>query len=254
LLAHVMEQPPAPSELNPNCPPVLEQVILRALKKSANERYADMQEMVEALKAILATPAPQIEASLKQQTAPPPAEAEKAEPAAEEAEESGGGFFSSVRKLFGGGKPEKKEGDTASRTAPRPQVEVPDEDSSIEEEYEGTMQLDLSGYSAEPGARLIMQDKNIVIDVPDKRTVVVGRTYRNNVVDLDLEPYEASKLGVSRNHARMTKQGDAWMLEDLGSLNGTFVNNVEVKEGNPVALKDGDAVRFSHMSFVFMQS
>ena len=246
LLAHVTEPPPAPRELNPKCPPALEQVILRTLKKSASERYADMQEMVNALKAILAMLPSEIEESLKEE--PPHHEEPKVEPEVEA--KPSGGLFGSVRKLFGR-KPEEKEADTASRTAPRPQLEVPESD--VESEYEGTMQLDIgSAVGAVP--RIILKDKNITLELPEIDQVIVGRTYRNNVVDLDLEPYEASKFGVSRKHARLIKQGELWLLEDLGSMNGTFVNNVEVRQGNPVALKDGDNLRFSHMSFVFMQS
>jgi len=246
LLAHVMETPPSPREFNPKCPPALEQVVLKTLKKSPDERYADMQEMVDALKVILAMPPVDIEESLKEE--PPHHEEPKVEPKVE-AKPSGGGLFGSVRKLFGR-KPEEKESDTASRTAPRPQLEVPESDF---EDYEGTMQMDL-GSSAEAVPRIILKDKNITLELPDKGQVIVGRTYRDNVVDLDLEPYEASKYGVSRKHARLMKQGDLWLLEDLGSMNGTFINNVEVRQGSPILLKDGDNLRFSHMSFIFMQS
>ena len=116
------------------------------------------------------------------------------------------------------------------------------------------MQMDLGPSSVEGVPRIILKEKNITLELPDKDNIVVGRTYRTNVVDLDLEPYEASKYGVSRNHARFLRQGDLCLLEDLGSLNGTFVNNMEARQGNPVVLKDGDTVRFSHMSFIFKQS
>ena len=248
LLAHVTEQPPAPRDLNPKCPPVLEQVILKTLKKSADERYATMQELVDVLKSILAMPAASIEESLREQ--PPHRDALKSEPSVE-AKPSGGGLFGSVRKLFGR-KPDERESSTASRTAPRPQLEVPESDFA--NDYEGTMQMDIGPSSAGAAPRIILKDKNISLEFPDKGQIIVGRTYRNNIVDLDLEPYEASKYGVSRKHARLVKQDELWLLEDLGSLNGTFVNNVEVRQGNPMVLKDGDNVRFSHMSFIFMQA
>ena len=50
---------------------------------------------------------------------------------------------------------------------------------------------------------------------------------------------------VSRNHARITIEGERAMLEDLGSKNGTQIM------GEPIAgaslLKDGDEIEFGHV-------
>jgi len=45
---------------------------------------------------------------------------------------------------------------------------------------------------------------------------------------------------VSRFHARITRQGKSFVLEDLGSKNGTFVNGVPIT--SPYTLKDGDEI------------
>lgn len=50
----------------------------------------------------------------------------------------------------------------------------------------------------------------------NKNVVTLGRDQDNDVVVDDAE--------VSRHHARLTLQGSNWVLEDLGSRNGTFVN------------------------------
>lgn len=63
--------------------------------------------------------------------------------------------------------------------------------------------------------------------------VVIGRSPS---CDIQInEPY------VSANHARLTLQGPALVLEDLGSTNGTTVNGHAVVE--PVTLRDGDDVQ-----------
>jgi hypothetical protein len=54
---------------------------------------------------------------------------------------------------------------------------------------------------------------------------------------------------VSRRHARLTWDGQDALLEDLGSKNGTFLAGVRISV--PVALKDGDEVRFGLVTFVF---
>src|SRR5947207_1269323 len=45
---------------------------------------------------------------------------------------------------------------------------------------------------------------------------------------------------VSREHAHISKQGDAYLVEDLGSKNGTWLNDVPVK--SPVPLSNGDTL------------
>jgi len=39
----------------------------------------------------------------------------------------------------------------------------------------------------------------------------------------------------STHHARLTRRGDSWVIEDLGSTNGTFVGRTRVREPMPVA-------------------
>ena len=64
-------------------------------------------------------------------------------------------------------------------------------------------------------------------------SVMVGRDRTCSIV--------LSHPAVSRRHARMTLNGASWILEDLKSANGTYVNNTRVER---VSLKPGDVVRF----------
>ncbi len=52
----------------------------------------------------------------------------------------------------------------------------------------------------------------------------------------------------SRNHARIARRGEGWVLEDFGSVNGTFVNSKRVREHE---LQDGDRVRIGATEFRF---
>lgn len=63
--------------------------------------------------------------------------------------------------------------------------------------------------------------------------VVVGRSPSSDIV-ID-EPY------VSSTHARLTLQGPALVLEDLGSTNGTMVNGHLIDQ--PVTLREADEVQ-----------
>ncbi len=62
--------------------------------------------------------------------------------------------------------------------------------------------------------------------------LIIGRDSSSGVAINDAE--------VSRKHARLTFQGGKYVLEDLGSTNGTFVNGQRL--ASPTVLKSGDVV------------
>ena len=58
---------------------------------------------------------------------------------------------------------------------------------------------------------------------------------------------------VSRFHARLDVTNDEVTVEDLGSKNGTFINNIQISE--PTRLKDGDDLSVAYIQqFVFLSS
>ncbi|MBV8934308.1 MAG: FHA domain-containing protein, partial [Alphaproteobacteria bacterium] len=59
-------------------------------------------------------------------------------------------------------------------------------------------------------------------------------------VDLDADDPEAK---VSRRHARLTRRGEQYFVEDLGSTNGTFINRGRrLLPGDRQPLRDGDEI------------
>src|SRR5688572_26954464 len=56
---------------------------------------------------------------------------------------------------------------------------------------------------------------------------------------------------VSRNHCQVFREGNDYKLEDLGSRNGTFVNDEPEKINGRRTLKLGDVVRVCEVSLTF---
>jgi len=55
--------------------------------------------------------------------------------------------------------------------------------------------------------------------------------------------------GLSRQHFAFESQGEEWTVQDLGSKNGTFVNNIPLKAR--LILKPGDRITAGHLVVVF---
>ena len=56
---------------------------------------------------------------------------------------------------------------------------------------------------------------------------------------------------VSRHHAHVTLDGDVWTVRDLGSANGSYVDDKLIDA--PTVIRDGDRVRFGHIAFYFIE-
>lgn len=69
----------------------------------------------------------------------------------------------------------------------------------------------------------------------DKPLVVVGR-------ETELKEYLQTKVYVSRQHARLTVVADKVFVENMSRTNKTFLNNEEIPDGTPTALKSGDEI------------
>lgn len=72
----------------------------------------------------------------------------------------------------------------------------------------------------------------------------IGRWDADNGIfpDVDLDAHDP-EAKVSRRHARILYTNGSYMIEDLGSTNGTFVNRGRrLIPGNPQKLDDGDEV------------
>lgn len=80
---------------------------------------------------------------------------------------------------------------------------------------------------------------NLELKIEDKLTV--GRGQDNDVV--------LGSKQVSRQHAELTVVNDQLSVQDLGSSNGTLVNDEKLVPHKPKVLKDADVITFAAFSF-----
>lgn len=87
------------------------------------------------------------------------------------------------------------------------------------------------------------------IEVRSHQTCEIGRSDPSLGLapDLDLSREGPEAIWVSRRHARIFYHDGHFYIEDLGSTNGTYLNNKRLVSGLPYALQDGDELRFGRI-------
>lgn len=75
--------------------------------------------------------------------------------------------------------------------------------------------------------------------------LLIGRADTNKGIhpDIDLGPEGGFDAGVSRRHAIVTRRESSFLIEDLGSANGTFVNGRRLAPQAAVPLRSGDELK-----------
>lgn len=123
----------------------------------------------------------------------------------------------------------------------------------LEEAVGHKVDLDQSGVTdgpkapPDPSARLIEVASGMIFPLSESRETTVGRIDPVTGIhpDVDLTPIDG-KRSISRRHARVRREEDGTfsVIEDVGTMNGTFVNGVRLTVGRPYPVQPGDLVVF----------
>ncbi|MGL5509188.1 MAG: FHA domain-containing protein, partial [Microcoleaceae cyanobacterium] len=96
-----------------------------------------------------------------------------------------------------------------------------------------------------------------IIELPTNLSVIhMGKPNERIPPDIDVSGFPDAEI-VSRSHADIRVEGDAHYLEDVGSSNGTYINNVPLPRGNRHRLRPGDRISLGKgdlVSFLFQIS
>lgn len=103
-------------------------------------------------------------------------------------------------------------------------------------------------------ARLLHIQTNTVLELASHLSVIhIGKPNDRIPPDIDVSGFADSEI-VSRIHADIRVEGDAYYIEDVGSSNGTYINNISLPSGNRHRLRPGDRIALGKgdkVSFLF---
>ena len=69
--------------------------------------------------------------------------------------------------------------------------------------------------------------------------------------DVDLTPLDPQR-STSRRHAKLYQMSDTfYVMEEIGVMNGTYVNGNRVATGVPIAVQNGDVLKFGLVALTF---
>ena len=97
--------------------------------------------------------------------------------------------------------------------------------------------------------KLTIPESGREVEVPLTEEVNIGRldVVSATFPDVDLTRDDALDKGVSRHHAKIIRRGNEVFVEDLGSMNGTFVNRKKLTPYLPEALRNGDQLQLGKL-------
>lgn len=87
---------------------------------------------------------------------------------------------------------------------------------------------------------VVQTGRRIELNVLDE--ILIGRADKERGIfpDIDLGPDDGYDQGVSRRHAILSYVNGTYLIEDLNSANGTFINGRQIASRKLTAISNGD--------------
>ena len=116
-------------------------------------------------------------------------------------------------------------------------------------EREGTPEVPEEEVVSPVSLNLSIPDSGREMELPLTKEVNIGRLdpAGDCFPDVDLTSDGGLKKGVSRRHAKITRRGSEVFIQDLGSMNGTFLNRKKLTPYLPQVLKNGDELQLGKL-------
>lgn len=105
------------------------------------------------------------------------------------------------------------------------------------------------------GLAIFTLDQTNPFAIRNEDEIILGRTPADCEPEecvIDLSALGGYEMGVSRNHAMLTKKRRSYELTDLGSTNGTWLNEQRLIANQPYPLMSGAQVRLGHLTLLII--
>ncbi|MEM6838309.1 MAG: FHA domain-containing protein [Cyanobacteria bacterium P01_C01_bin.120] len=103
-------------------------------------------------------------------------------------------------------------------------------------------------------AKLLHVQTSTQVELPSQLTILhLGKPNDRIPPTIDVSGFPDSEI-VSRVHASIRVEGDIYYIEDVGSSNGTYINNLPLSPGNRHRLRPGDRIALGKgdkVTFIF---
>jgi pSer/pThr/pTyr-binding forkhead associated (FHA) protein len=134
------------------------------------------------------------------------------------------------------------------------------EDTSRTSKFE-TLQINAHDVQSKKRNKANAEEMKVVLYLPNHRepivicntsTITIGRAdkERNAIPTIDLSKENALQLGVSRLHVKLLFMEGRFWLKDMGSTNGTWLNQYRLAPYEIVAIQSGDQIRLGQFTMV----
>ncbi len=122
-----------------------------------------------------------------------------------------------------------------------------DEETVRMSDNEGTVRMPY-----DPEEDIVLEPEAYLVRNSDGKKIWINRSYFYVGSDMGDNDYSIANKYVSRQHAVIRKIGQHdYVIKDLGSMNGTFVDRQGVKPGISKELREGSRVRLADEVFIF---
>lgn len=123
------------------------------------------------------------------------------------------------------------------------------------ENPEQSVRVEWGTHSFVAGSHLTLRigddRKPLRVNLLKRTELIIGRSTPDFIADIDLSPFDAISLGVSRSHGKLIVADGKLYIEDTGSANGTYVNGTRIAKGERSMLRDGNEVTLGRLKVQF---